>query len=189
MRATSTALAVLALALAAGEARAQELPPTLQVQLLSKVTTYIADLSAGGDTLKVLVIYPGQKESRGAEKLTAALAQQGQLGKFKVAAKSVGFTDAKKLVATLAVEKPQLIYLAPELEDEAVLAVIGAASASNAVTVSGTEDHVRLGVVLGFSLVEARPRVLINVKQADKQKISFVGGLVSHSVVVETAPR
>jgi hypothetical protein len=44
---------------------------------------------------------------------------------------------------------------------------------------------VKQGVVLGFSLVESRPRVLINLKQAQKQNIVFLGGLVSHSVVVD----
>ena len=52
-------------------------------------------------------------------------------------------------------------------------------------TISGVADHVKLGAVLGFALIEARPRVLINLKQAERQKIVFLSGLVKHSIVVE----
>ena len=58
-------------------------------------------------------------------------------------------------------------------------------SDTTAVTVSGVSEHVRLGVVLGFSLVEAHPKVLVNLKQAHKQNIEFHNGFLRHADIVD----
>jgi hypothetical protein len=179
---------LLAVALEASVAHADELPAALQVQLLSKMSTYVANFApAGATAVKVLVVHPGSREapSRGALALANAITQAGQLGTFTAQAVLVPLADPRKLQATLAAEKPQVIYLAPELDEKGTTEIVEAALSGTALTISGVSEHLRLGVVLGFALVEARPRVLINLKQAQKQNIVFLGGLVSHSVVVD----
>ena len=167
-------------------ARAEELPVLLQIQLLSKMSTYLETLVTDGSTVKVLVVFPGPADSptRGAQDLLSALSQVSQFGSLKVQAKAVPF-DGKKFQALLDVERPGILYLAPEVDVKVTAAVIEACAERPTVTISGNADSVKLGVVLGFSLVEARPRVLINLKQAGRQKITFRPGLVSHSVVVD----
>ena len=184
---------VLAGALALGllaplAARGDELPVTLQVQLLSKMPTYIDSLgSVGGATIKVLVVYPGPAEtpSRGAAALVSAIAQVGQFGTAKAEPKPVPFLGEKKLQAVLGAEKPQVLYLAPEIDASAAAAIVQACAGSTTLTVTGNGDLVKLGVVLGFSLVEARPRVLVNLKQATAQNLVLRSGLLSHAVIVD----
>ncbi len=188
MRLPRLSLPLVAMGLWASGAFADELPVNLQVQLLSKLSTYVANFGpADSTTVKILVVYPDSKEgpSRGAQALATALTAVGKLGQFTAQPKLVAACDAKKFQALVAAEKPQAIYLAPELDEKATAEIIEAAASGTVLTISGLEAHVRRGVVLGFSLVEARPRVLINLKQAQKQSVVFLSGLVSHSLVVD----
>lgn len=188
MRSARFPAALVAVMVLATAAHAEELPVNLQVQLLSKMSTYVSNFGLpGAPAVKILVVYPATKTepSRGAQALSTALIQAGKLGQYVTEPKLVPAVDAAKFQAVLAAEKPQVIYLAPELDEKATAQIIEAAGGGTALTVSGVADHVKLGVVLGFSLVESRPRVLINLKQAQKQKIVFLSGLVKHSVVVD----
>ena len=177
---------VLLAVLLASAAFADELPVSVQVNLLSKLSTYVSGFApAGASEVKILVLHPGKDPSRGAQALSSALTQAGKLGQYTAAPKLVAFVDGKTLEAAVAAEKPQVIYLAPELDEKATTEIVSAVGKTTVLTLSGVEAHVKLGVVLGFSMVEARPRVLINLKQAQKQNIVFLSGLVSHSVVVD----
>ena len=182
-------IAALAIGLAASAAAADDLPVNLQVQLLSKMSTYVSNFApAEATVVKILVVYPGGPKdppTRGAQALSGAITQTGQMGRYTAEPKLVAFGDQKKFQATLAAEKPQVIYLAPEFDEKTTLELVEATLTQSAITIYGNSEHVKLGVVLGFSLVEARPRVLINLKTAQKQNIVFLNGLVSHSVVVD----
>ncbi len=183
---TTRALIAAVLLGAAGSA-ADELPVALQAQLLSKMSTYIVNFAAGEtDAAKVMIVYPGPGDSpsRGAQALSAAIEKIEKIGALKVAPKLVPY-DPKKFAGVLAAEKPHLVYLAPELDERSVDGIVDALGKVPAVSVTGVSDHVKRGVILGFSLVEARPRVFLNLKQAAKQNVAFHGGLVSHSVVVD----
>ncbi|MHB8876183.1 MAG: YfiR family protein [Myxococcaceae bacterium] len=181
-------MALLGTALLASGASADELPVALQVQLLSKMSTYIIGFGAGeSSAVKVLVVHPGSAEapSRGSQALVGAIGQMGQFGSLKVEAKLAPLTDVKTLQAQLASEKPQVVYLAPELSEKNVATIIEALGSSTAVTISGVTEHVKAGVVLGFSLFEARPRVFVNLGKARKQNIQFHNGLLRYAIVVE----
>lgn len=169
-------------------AAADDLPVNLQVQLLSKMSTYVSNFAPkGASSVKVYVVHPGTKDapSRGAQALNGALGTTGKLGAYTAEVVLVPWENGKKLEAAIAADKPQVVYLAPELDAKATGELVEAVSSSSALMISGVADHVKQGAVLGFSLVEARPRVLINLKQARRQNIVFLSGLVSHSVVVD----
>lgn len=187
MGASVLKIAVFAIILLGTGAGADELPVNLQVQLLSKMSTYVSGFApADATSVKILVVYPGGPKdppSRGAQALMASITQTGQIGRFTAEPKLIAFVEGKKFQGTVAAEKAQVIYLAPELDEKSTQEIVDAAGP--VITISGNADHVKLGVVLGFSLVEARPRVLINLKTAQKQNIVFLNGLVSHSVVVD----
>lgn len=179
--------ALLASALSASPARADEVPLPLQVQLLSKMAALI-DLPAGTpSTIKILILYPGTlpAPSRGALTLSSAIAQTAQFGSAKAEARVLPYLDAAKLALTVATEKPQLVYLAPEFPAEGVPGVVQACSSGGVVTLSSVGEHVKLGIILGFSLVEAHPQVLLNLKHAREQNIGLHVGLTRHAVVVE----
>jgi hypothetical protein len=77
-----------------------------------------------------------------------------------------------------------VLFLTPELSSKDVDAIV-AADLGTTLTVSGQAEHIRQGVVLGFSLVEAKPKVLVNLKHAQARGIAFTNGLMQYAVVVE----
>jgi hypothetical protein len=171
------------LALVACAAVADELPVSLQVQLLQKSAAYITSLQpAESGAVKVLVLYSGAAVPRSAEGIAAGINQAGTVGRFKAEAKIEAVSSLK---GTLGAEKPQMVWLCPELDEKSVRAVIDACEGSGIVTVSPLASHVKAGVILGFDLVEAKPRILVNLKQARAQGVVFLSGLLTHSVIVE----
>lgn len=179
--------ALVLLLLLALPAQAEELPIAMQMKLFSTLTTYVTGFApADATSAKVLVLHPSDTPTRGAQTLVTALSGLAPIGgSLKIEAKVLPFSSAAKLKEQLASEKPSAVFLAPELDEKQTEAIVEGATGTNVLTISGIEAHVKKGVVLGFSLVEARPRVLIHLKQANKQVVQFKGGLVSHSVVVE----
>jgi hypothetical protein len=172
-----------ALALASTGASADELPVSLQAQLLQKTATYVTSLQPGeSGTVKVLVLFTGATPSHATEALVASLNQDGQVGKYKAEAKLVPISSLK---ASLAAEKPQVLWVPADLDEKAVDQVIEACGQSPIVTVSSVAAHVKRGIILGFDAVEAKPRILVHLKQARAQNVVFLSGLLTHSVIVE----
>ncbi len=174
------AIAVVSVALAAS---ADELPLQLQVQLLQKTAAYITSLQPG-DTgkVKVLVVHAGDKPTRVTEQLTASINGLGQLGKHPAEAAPVALVSLKTAITS---EKPQMLFLAPDLDEKGVAEVLEACGTANIVTVSAVQAHVKQGIILGFDLQEAKPRILVHLKQARSQSVVFLSGLLTHSVIVE----
>jgi hypothetical protein len=176
-------LIACACALTAAHARAEDLPVTLQAQLLQKTATYITSLQPGeSGAVKVLVLFTGAAPSRATEGLAGALNQVGQLGKFKSEAKLAPISSLK---TALAAEKPQVLWVPSELDEKGIDAVIEACGQSPIVTVTSAAAHVKQGIILGFDAVEAKPRILVHLKQARAQNVVFLSGLLLHSVIVE----
>ena len=164
-------------------AHAEDLPLPLQVQLLQKTSSYITSLQPGASgKVKVLVVHAGASPTRTTDTLASSINQLGQLGKHPAEAKVVALEGLK---ATLDAEKPQMIWVAPDTDEKGVESVLQAVGSANIVTVSAAAAHIKQGVILGFDLVEAKPRILVHLKQARTQSVVFLSGLLTHSVIVE----
>lgn len=172
--------------LGSATASAEELPVGLQTQLLSKMTTSIPNLiPKEPGPIKILVVHPGTAVSptRGAQALLHAINQVGKFGNHATSVTLVPFVDSAQFKTAFDAQQPQLVYLAPEFES--VAGIVDVCSASTAVTASASSDHAKQGIVLAFSLVEARPRVLVNLKQANKQRVEFRNKLLTFAVIVD----
>lgn len=176
-------LALVAMLVASSAAFAEELPLNLQVQLLSKMTSSIPQMqpAAATDPVKIVVVYPGDTVSRGAQSLVNAIKQVGKFGPNDTSIELMSSNDAAKIVA----RKPNVIYLASEVDEGGATAIVNAVGTGSAVTVSTVSDHPRLGIVIAFALQEARPRVLVNLKQARKQNIEFKNKFLTFAVIVD----
>lgn len=167
-------------------ASAEELPVGLQIQLLSKMTSSIPNLiPKNAGPIKILVVHPGTADNptRGAQSLLNAITQVGKFGSHATSVTLVPFVDSARFKAAFEAARPQLVYLAPEFD--AVAGIVNVCSDSTALTASSSSAHAKQGIVLAFSLVEARPRVLVNLKQANKQQIEFRNKLLTFAVIVD----
>ena len=188
MRAPRLLSVLLLAALTAGTAaRADELPVQLQIQLLSKMTSSIPNLQPASGPLKVLVVFPGKADatSRAAQTVVNAIRQTAKFGSFDTEAKPAPFIDAAALKALIIAEKPQALYVPPEVDPAAVAAIVEASSGTGVVTISATSDQPKQGIMLGFALMEARPRVLVNLKVARREQVEFKNALLTYTVIVD----
>jgi hypothetical protein len=190
MRASNRwATALVAAALTASVAFAgDEMPAPLQAQLLAKATTYLRNFGPSeGDTAKVMIIFPGTSEgpSREAQALARAVGAIGTFGAFKVVTATVPFRSTEELRATLVAEKPSVVYVAEDLNETGVLGVIEATRNTGILTTSGLSAHVRLGIVLGFAIVEGHPTLFVHLNQARKRGLDFSSKLLQLAVIVE----
>lgn len=158
-------------------ALAEELPLALQVEMLQKTAAYITNLvPPESGKLKVLVVYAGASPSRATETLAAAINKAGKVGAHPAEAKVAALgASAKEL---LEAEKPQLVWVAQETSEKDVSAVIEACGSSPIVTVSNNPAHVKQGIIMGYELVEAKPRILVHLKQARAQGVVIFSGLL-----------
>jgi hypothetical protein len=175
---------------AIARADADELPVELQAQLLSKMTTYVKGLAPeGAKALRVLVLYPATTPdappTRAAQAMTGAVTGLKQIGTLTAEAKAAPFTDQKAFEALLAAEKPQVVYLTNEHTTKSLGFVAPALKGRGVLSVTGTRSHLEQGVVLGFAPAEGRPKVMVNLKQAREQGITFHNGLLRYAVIVE----
>lgn len=161
-------------------------PLALQAELLAKVAGYDRNMSERASGLvKIAIIQKGDDaESRGASlRLQSALAGISRVGGLPHEEIVLRFTTAAALAAECRAERYSIVYLSPGFGDE--VGSIARALDGVSVLSAGTDpDYVRRGTVLGFDLVSGRAKVLVNLTQAQKQKVSLSSDLLRIATVV-----
>lgn len=176
--------AVLSVLLTAGDQPA--VPLELQAELLARVLRYDRNfpLHTGPTGVVVLVAALDEASSdAGARQVVAALQQQPTLGGFVPHVELVRFTTPEALAAAAKARGADVVVFAPGVT--AFAAKLGAAFAGlDVITVSTTPEGVKEGVVLGFDLVAGKPRMLINLAQARRQRADFRAEVLQLMTVV-----
>lgn len=170
---------LLALGLSLGApARAEDVPVPigLQADLLFMIAGHDKNLpERAGEVVRVLIVVkPGEAASRAASQFQAAAAA----GKPKVAGlphaeEVVPFTSAAALAETCKTRSAAILYLAPGFTGAEATAIGQALEGGNVLTASADPGLVKKGVVLGFDLVAGRAKLLVDLTQAAKQRVSF----------------
>jgi len=170
------------LALAGGVA----VPIPMQVKLLAKVAKYDRNLAArAGGTAKVLVLEAGGNgESLDASKrMQSELTTLGQVAGLPVSVAAGKFDSAGGVVSKVKAEKIAIVCLTPGLSSAAG-SLAKAFAGMSVLTVSTVPDFVRGGAVLGFDLVQGKPKVLVNLAQAKAQSVSLHPELLKIAEIV-----
>lgn len=183
------ALGVTAFAGGIGTGRAQSaaVPVSLQVQLLSRVVQYERSFVArASDGAVVLVVTrPSNAVStRTGGQIAGSLRRVGRLGTVPIEVEEVPFSTPGALGERVRARHAAIVYLSTGLTDS--VASIANALAGNAVlSVSATDADAGRGAVLAFELVEASPRIVVNLDQARRQQVTFSAGLLRLARVIE----
>jgi hypothetical protein len=151
-------------------------PINLQAELLFMMAAEDKNLpERAGEVVRVLVVVkPGEEAARAAAQFQAAAAA----GKPKVAGlphaeEVVQFSGATALAATCKARSASIVYLAPGFTGAEATAIGQALEGGNVLTASAEPGLVKKGVVLGFDLVAGRAKLLVDLTQAGKQRVSF----------------
>ncbi|MCA9575692.1 MAG: YfiR family protein [Myxococcales bacterium] len=150
-------------------------PISLQVDLLNRVAAYESHFAAqaGAEAVVLVIARPGHPESaRAAGQIDAALRRVRRLGGRPVRVVVHAFVSAAALRDAVDTQHVAIAYLTPGLEGQ-VGAVARALEGASVLTVSAVGSDAERGAVLGFELVAARPNLVVNLRQARRQNVSF----------------
>ncbi len=171
------AVAALLAALAL-PARAEDVPVpiNLQADLLFMIAAQDRNLpERAGEVVRVLIVVKaGEEAARAAAQFKAAAAA----GKPKVAGlphaeEVVPFAGAAALAEACKARRAAILYLAPGFTGAEATAIGQALEGGNVLSAAAEPGLVTKGVVLGFDLVAGRAKLLVDLTQAGKQRVSF----------------
>jgi len=169
-----------------GDSRADaRVPLPLQAQLISRLGTFDRNFAsrAGPVALVLVVSKPGNAESKfEANSVTHALEGLRQIGATRI--EQIELTDGPALAARCRANKVALVYFATGLESE-MSRVSSSLDGVDVLTVGSSAQHAENGAVVGFGLEEARPKLVLNMKRAKSQNVSFKAELLKLARIIE----
>lgn len=172
----------LAAVLLATGAGADEVPAPLQARLLATISTHVFSLPPEGP-IEVLIVYPESagEGSREAQTLAQAIVD-AESNRFHTSlAPYRSGADLKTIVTR---RHPNIVYASAGLDEKSTAGIVDACEIDGLLTIAEEASSVRLGIILGFTLVEAKPRLVINLPRAQHQKVRLSSALVSLAQVI-----
>jgi hypothetical protein len=159
------------------QARADDVtvPIALQIDLLGRVASYERNFASrpGSAAVVLVVTRRGNAESaRAAGQIEAALRRASTMGGRPVQAIAHPFTSAASLRAAVDGSAAAIVYLTPGLGGD-IAGIAQALDGAAVLSVSAVANDADHGIVLGFELVEARPKLVVNLRHARRQSVEF----------------
>ncbi len=168
-------------------ARAGAPPVKLQAQLLLKAAKYDRRLAArAGTVVRVLsVVRKDSAQSReSAAVFRRELLAQGRIGELPIEVEDLDADAIDDLAGRVQSEHVSIVFLSDELLSK-VRDLATSLRGISVLTVAVAPEYVAEGAVLGFDLVEGRPKILVNLKQAEAQDVAFAAAFLKLAEVVE----
>jgi hypothetical protein len=162
-------------------------PLGLQVDLFAKVADYDKTLPGRTDGVVrvVVVTRAGVPESAAAgARILKALSNVSRISGLRHDDSEVEFADASSLAALCKARAVSILYMTPGLAD--VDAAVGRAlSGVPVLTVSASAEGVPRGIILGFDLVGAKPKLLVNLTACRNQRVELSSDVLKIATVIE----
>jgi hypothetical protein len=190
-RATPRRLALLALVFALGlnrdvSAEGTVVPPELQVELLSKLSSHDRSFATrAGDLARVLIlIRAGSARSEGsATVIKAAFSRLDRFGGLPHVEAVAAYDSGAAVAKRCRNEHLALVYVTPGLDGE-IERLRSSLTGVDVLTVGAEPDYVGAGIVLGCELLSGKPKMLINYEQAKQQNVNFAADVLRLMKVV-----
>ena len=166
-------------------ADAVAVPASLQAKLTAKLALFDrAFAGRAGDRAHVLiVIRPGDASStRFAEEFSGALKQIDTIGGLPHEEATTSYAGAESLASAVKAQHPAIVYLSAGLTNEAH-AIGEALTGVDVLTISAEPEAVVKGIVAGFDLISNQPKIVLNLKQAESQKVQFTSTLLKLAII------
>lgn len=164
------------------------MPLSLQVGLLTKVAPYDRKLVArAGKEVRVEVVRKrGDASSEAiAEEFAAQLERVQWVANLPLVVERVPFPGVQELARGVRARHTSIVYFSTGFAPEEIRAIAEALSGADVLTVAAIPTYVEDGLVLGFDLVSAKPKLLLRLNQARKQNVDFSAELLQLTRVLE----
>lgn len=162
-------------------------PLNLQALLLSRLCGYDRNFKArAGPIVNVLVMHRQDDPDSAFEGagLTKAIAEGRDIGGLPFKVDQATFTDAESLAKRCRTDKVAIVYLTVGLESDTPR-IASAVANMGLLTVGSSARHAENGAVVGFGVEEARPKLVINLKQAASQHVQFKAEVLALARVID----
>lgn len=181
VRAVITVAALVLSLSSPGSAQSMPVPTSAQAELIAKLAGFDRNFAAraGSKAVILLAAMPGDAESMSAAlEMKAAFARLPTVGNLPHEEQVVTHTSPAALAELVRSKHAAIVYLGPGFEKQ-IPAIREALSSLDVLSVGAIPGYVPAGIVLGFDLVSGRPKLLIQVVQARKQKVVFPASVLS----------
>jgi len=160
---------------AASRAEEVPVPVNLQAEMLFMIAGHDRNLPArGGSEVRTLILTKASDDStRAAAQFKAAAAAKAVVAGLPHQVEVAAYTSAAALAEAVKAKKLAIVYLTPGFTAAETAAIGQALEGGNVLTVTATPAMVKKGVVLGFDLVSGRAKILVDLTQAAKQRVSL----------------
>ena len=162
-------------------------PLNLQARLLSRLCGYDRNFKArNGSTVNVLVVYRKSDPDSAFEGagLAKAIAEVQDIGGLPFKVDQATFSDAESLAKRCRTDKIGVVYLTVGLEADTPRIASSLANLG-LLTVGSSARHAEGGAVVGIGVEEARPKLVINLKQAASQNVKFKAEILSLARLID----
>jgi hypothetical protein len=190
MRRRSFFSSLIAALLVGASAAADEevaVPVALQIELLIKVAAYDKNLPARAPSLvKVLIV---SKRDDGQSSNAAQQAQRALAGKVvanrPTEVSALTFSDGPALAARVREKGIAVVYVAPGFNQGELESIARALEGVSVLSTGAVASFVQHGVVLSFDLVGGKPKLLVHLARAQRQKVDLSAQVLKLVKVVE----
>jgi hypothetical protein len=147
----------------------------LQADLLFMIAAHDQNLAArAGSEVRTLILVKAQDESASAAaQFKAAAAAKPKVAGLAHAEEVVNFTTAAAVAEACRSKGAAILYLTPGFTAAEATAIGQALEGGNVLSASAAPALVKKGIVLGFDLASGRAKLLVDLTQAAKQRVSF----------------
>jgi hypothetical protein len=158
-----------------GRTQSVEVPVRLQAELLSKVVAYDRGFKerARGHAQVLILVKGGEAESeRIGEQIHAEIGVLKDLGGLPHSREMVRFTSKRAIADLCKSRGAAVLYVSVALLDE-MSGIAGALEGTSILTVAAAASYVHKRAVLGFDAESGKPKLVVHLDQAHKQRVQF----------------
>lgn len=182
--------ASLALAFAARPTAAEEspVPIALEVELMLKVASYDKNFAtrAGSRARLLVLVKPDDADSeRAGAQALKALADADPIAGVPIDSARAVFVDAAALARQTVSEGAAIVYVTPGFTPRELAEIGSALEGISVLSVGSLAKYTAQGTVLGFDLAGGKPKLLVHLARAKKQRVELASSVLKLMRVVE----
>ncbi len=163
-------------------------PVSLQMELLLKVAAYDKNLLArAGERVRLTVLIKKDEadSGRAAAQALKALSQADDVVGLPIEARSWIYTDGPALARLTSETSLSIVYITPGFEQAELESIARALSGLSVLSVGALAKYTSQGAVLGFDLAGGKPKLLVHLGQAKKQRVELSSSVLKLMRVIE----
>jgi hypothetical protein len=163
-------------------------PISLQMELMLKVASYDRNLpqrAGGAVRIAVLLKVENADSVRASAQALKALSAASDVDGMPLERTSTSYSDGPALARTIRESRVSVLYVTPGFDEEELAAIARALDGVSVLSAGALAKYTSRGVVLGFDLVGGKPKLLVNLQLAKRQRVELSSSVLKLMRVVE----